>query len=221
MKRIFSFCLLALCAMFGVRAEVKKSPNIIENDSVLIQQIEVTATRANSSTPIAHSNLSRQEIEEQNYGEDIPSLLKNLPSVVIASESGIGLGSTSFRVRGTDPTRINVTLNGVPMNDAETHSVYWYDTPDLVSSLGSVQLQRGVGSSTAGTGAFGASLNMTSAPAASKFSGRASLSYGSFNVGFVKFTNEFGDFGVDPLKDLFTVGFQKHLSEAICFDSGL
>ena len=182
MKRIFSFCLLALCAMFGARAEVKKSPNIIENDSVLIQQIEVTATRANSSTPIAHSNLSRQEIEEQNYGEDIPSLLKNLPSVVIASESGIGLGSTSFRVRGTDPTRINVTLNGVPMNDAETHSVYWYDTPDLVSSLGSVQLQRGVGSSTAGTGAFGASLNMTSAPAASKFSGRASLSYGSFNT---------------------------------------
>ena len=182
MKRIFSFCLLALCAMFGVRAEVKKSPNIIENDSVLIQQIEVTATRANSSTPIAHSNLSRQEIEEQNYGEDIPSLLKNLPSVVIASESGIGIGSTSFRVRGTDPTRINVTLNGVPMNDAETHSVYWYDTPDLVSSLGSVQLQRGVGSSTAGTGAFGASLNMTSAPAASKFSGRASLSYGSFNT---------------------------------------
>ena len=130
MKRIFSFYLLALCAMFGVRAEVKKSPNIIENDSVLIQQIEVTATRANSSTPIAHSNLSRQEIEEQNYGEDIPSLLKNLPSVVIASESGIGLGSTSFRVRGTDPTRINVTLNGVPMNDAETHSVYWYDTPE-------------------------------------------------------------------------------------------
>ena len=182
MKRIFSFCLLALCAMFGARAEVKKSPNIIENDSVLIQQIEVTATRANSSTPIAHSNLSRQEIEEQNYGEDIPSLLKNLPSVVIASESGIGIGSTSFRVRGTDPTRINVTLNGVPMNDAETHSVYWYDTPDLVSSLGSVQLQRGVGSSTAGTGAFGASLNMTSAPAASKFSGRASLSYGSFNT---------------------------------------
>ena len=140
------------------------------------------ANRATKTTPIAHTNLSRQEIEEQNYGEDIPSLLKNLPSVVISSESGTGIGSTSFRVRGTDATRINVTLNGVPMNDAETHSVYWYDTPDLVSSLGSVQLQRGVGTSTAGTGAFGASLNMTSAPSASKFSGRASLSYGSFNT---------------------------------------
>ena len=182
MKRIFLLTAVAVCATFAARAEAKLSRHIIENDSVLIQQIEVTATRATTTTPIAHSNLSRHEIEEQNYGEDIPSLLKNLPSVVIASESGTGIGSTSFRVRGTDPTRINVTLNGVPMNDAETHSVYWYDTPDLVSSLGSVQLQRGVGTSTAGTGAFGASLNMTSAPLSPTFSGRASLSYGSFNT---------------------------------------
>ena len=186
MKRIFSFCLLALCAICGVRAESLNSQlstlNLIENDSVAIEQINIVANRATKTTPIAYTNLSRQEIEERNYGEDIPSLLANLPSVVISSESGTGIGSTSFRVRGTDPTRINVTLNGVPMNDAETHSVYWYDTPDLVSSLGSVQLQRGVGTSTAGTGAFGASLNMTSAPSASKFSGRASLSYGSFNT---------------------------------------
>ena len=182
MKRIFLLMTVALCATFAARAEAKESRNIIQNDSVAIQQIEVVATRAKSNTPIAHSNLSREEIEERNYGEDIPSLLSHLPSVVISSESGTGIGSTSFRVRGTDATRINVTLNGVPMNDAETHSVYWYDTPDLVSSLGSVQLQRGVGTSTAGTGAFGASLNMTSAPMASKFSGRASLSYGSFNT---------------------------------------
>ncbi len=189
MKRFFLLTAVALCATFGVRAEAKESLNsqlstlnLIENDSVAIEQIEVVATRASKTTPIAHTNLSRSEIEEQNYGEDIPSLLKNLPSVVISSESGTGIGSTSFRVRGTDATRINVTLNGVPMNDAETHSVYWYDTPDLVSSLGSVQLQRGVGTSTAGTGAFGASLNMTSSPSAAKFSGRASLSYGSFNT---------------------------------------
>ena len=189
MKRFFLLTAVAMCATFGARAEAKQSLNsqlstlnLIKNDSVAIEKIEVIATRATTTTPIAHTNLSRKEIEEQNYGEDIPSLLKNLPSVVISSESGMGIGSTSFRVRGTDATRINVTLNGVPMNDAETHSVYWYDTPDLVSSLGSVQLQRGVGTSTAGTGAFGASLNMTSAPAASKFSGRASLSYGSFNT---------------------------------------
>ena len=187
MKRIFSFCAVALLCVTNLKSAngqwlMTKS----QTDSISfyqnIQQVEVTAIRAKHDTPIAHSNLSRKEIEERNYGEDIPSLLKNLPSVVISSESGTGIGSTSFRVRGTDPTRINVTLNGVPMNDAETHSVYWYDTPDLVSSLGSVQLQRGVGTSTAGTGAFGASLNMTSAPIASKFSGRASLSYGSFNT---------------------------------------
>ena len=186
MKRIFLLTDAAFCAVNVARAEAHNSQltthNIIENDSVAIEKIEVIATRATTTTPIAYSNLSRKEIEEQNYGEDIPSLLKNLPSVVISSESGMGIGSTSFRVRGTDATRINVTLNGVPMNDAETHSVYWYDTPDLVSSLGSVQLQRGVGTSTAGTGAFGASLNMTSAPSAAKFSGRASLSYGSFNT---------------------------------------
>ena len=167
-----------LGAVSGARAQEADSVSIHRN----IQQVDVVATRATTTTPIAHSNLSRHDIEEQNYGEDLPSLLKMLPSVVIASESGTGIGSTSFRVRGTDPTRINVTLNGVPMNDAETHSVYWYDTPDLVSSLGSVQLQRGVGTSSAGTGAFGASLNMTSAPLSSTFSGRASLSYGSFNT---------------------------------------
>ena len=187
MKRIFSFCAVALLCVTNLKSAngqwlMAKS----QTDSISfyqnIQQVEVTATRAKHDTPIAHSNLSRSEIEEHNYGEDIPSLLKNLPSVVISSESGTGIGSTSFRVRGTDPTRVNVTLNGVPMNDAETHSVYWYDTPDLVSSLGSAQLQRGVGTSTAGTGAFGASLNMTSAPMASKFGGRASLSYGSFNT---------------------------------------
>ena len=181
MKRIFLLTAVAMCATFGARAEAKQSRNIIANDSILIQQVEITTTRAKASTPIAHSNLSHEEIEERNYGEDIPSLLSTLPSVVISSESGTGIGSTSFRVRGSDPTRINVTLNGVPMNDAETHSVYWYDTPDLASGVGSLQLQRGAGTSTAGTGAFGASLNMTSAPLASKFSGRASLSYGSYN----------------------------------------
>ena len=178
MKRIFLLTAATLCATLGVRANEADSIAIYQT----IQKVEVSATRAKHNTPIAHSNLTRQEIEERNYGEDIPSLLASLPSVVISSESGTGIGSTSLRVRGTDPTRINVTLNGVPMNDAETHSVYWYDTPDLVSSLGSIQLQRGVGTSTAGTGAFGASLNMTSAPISSKFSGRASLSYGSFNT---------------------------------------
>ena len=181
MKRFFIFpttAILAVCLQVASAAT-------IENDSLKlysIEQVNVVATRATESTPIPHTNLSYKQIENCNYGEDIPSLLTNLPSVVISSESGTGIGSTSFRVRGTDPTRINVTLNGVPMNDAETHSVYWYDTPDLISSVGSVQLQRGVGLSTAGTGAFGASLNMTTLAPQTDFSGRVSLSYGSFNT---------------------------------------
>ena len=153
-----------------------------EDSLYAIEQIEVNSVRAMHVEPIAFSAYSREQIESRNYGEDIPSILANMPSVVIASESGTGIGATSFRVRGSDPSRINVTLNGVPMNDAETHSVYWYDTPDLISSVGSLQLQRGVGTSTAGTGAFGASLNMTSAPISAEFAGRASMSYGSFNT---------------------------------------
>ena len=181
MKRFFIFpatAILAVCLQVASAAT-------IESDSLKlysIEQVNVVATRATESTPIPHTNLSYKQIENCNYGEDIPSLLTNLPSVVISSESGTGIGSTSFRVRGTDPTRINVTLNGVPMNDAETHSVYWYDTPDLISSVGSVQLQRGVGLSTAGTGAFGASLNMTTLAPQTDFAGRVSLSYGSFNT---------------------------------------
>lgn len=195
MKRFFLLAVVALTAtsVEAVTSISNEAPasQIAQNqsnddlDSLTIydiQQIEVSSVRAKKHQPIAFSSYSREQIEERNYGEDIPSILANLPSVVISSESGMGIGSTSFRVRGSDPSRINVTLNGVPMNDAETHSVYWYDTPDLISSVGSLQLQRGVGTSTAGTGAFGASLNMTSAPISSEFEGRASLSYGSFNT---------------------------------------
>ncbi len=181
MKRFF---ILSAAAIMSV-CHTAVTAASIESDSLTvhsIEQVNVVTSRASERTPIPHTNLSQSQIENQNFGEDIPSLLASLPSVVISSESGIGIGSTSFRVRGTDPTRINVTLNGVPMNDAETHSVYWYDTPDLISSVGSIQLQRGVGLSTAGTGAFGASLNMTTTPPQAKFSGRASLSYGSFNT---------------------------------------
>ena len=181
MKRFF---ILSAAAAMSVCHTVAKTATI-QSDSLTIhsiEQVNIVATRATERTPIPHSELTGKQIAENNFGEDIPSLLSSLPSVVISSESGIGIGSTSFRVRGTDPTRINVTLNGVPMNDAETHSVYWYDTPDLISSVGTVQLQRGVGLSTAGTGAFGASLAMTTLPAQTAFSGRASLSYGSFNT---------------------------------------
>ena len=156
-----------------------------EQDSVRmyeLQQIEVTATRATRQTPVAYANLSREEIARKNFGQDIPWLLQTMPSVVATSEAGTGIGGTSMRVRGTDATRINVTMNGVPMNDAETHSVYWYDTPDLASTVGSLQFQRGAGTSTNGTGAFGGSVNMTTESLPTVFNGSASLSYGSYNT---------------------------------------
>ncbi|MBQ7856002.1 MAG: TonB-dependent receptor plug domain-containing protein [Alistipes sp.] len=178
MKRIFYFAgaISALLATENASAQ---------NDSISmyeIQRVEVTATRAGEQTPIAYSDLTGDEIAERNYGQDVPYLLQMLPSVVATSEAGNGIGATSLRIRGTDATRINVTMNGVPMNDAETHSVYWYDTPDVVSSVGSIQLQRGAGTSTNGTGAFGGSLNMTTAALPTEFKGTASLSYGSFNT---------------------------------------
>lgn len=147
-----------------------------------IDEVAVTATRAASHSPIAHTNLDSEAIASQNYGGDLPHLLRMQPSVVSTSESGNGIGGSALRIRGTDATRINVTMNGVPMNDAETHSVYWYDTPDIASAVGSIQIQRGAGTSTNGTGAFGGSLNLTTAPLSTSFEGSASLSYGSYNT---------------------------------------
>ena len=180
MKGIFSFLGCAICAL--ATAEQLHAQPLDSVEMYRIQEIEVKATRAAAHTPIAHSNLSAKEIATQNYGRDLPSLLELLPSVVATSESGNGIGGTSLRIRGTDATRINVTMNGVPMNDAETHSVYWYDTPDVASAIGSIQVQRGAGTSTNGTGAFGGSLNMTTAPLPTTFGGSASLSYGSFGT---------------------------------------
>ena len=184
MKRIF-FALAAIVPAFAVAAGETPQQSQFDADSLEIheiQKIEVTATRAGRNTPVAYSDLSREEIAKRNFGQDIPYLLQMLPSVVATSESGIGIGNTSLRVRGTDATRLNVTMNGVPMNDAESHSVYWYDTPDIASSVGSMQLQRGAGTSTNGTGAFGASLNMTTDALSTEFNGSASLSYGSYNT---------------------------------------
>lgn len=180
MKRLFIF---ASALAFGSAVHAQTPSD--QEDSLRVynlQQIEVTATRATPKTPIAYTDLSHDQIARDNFGQDIPSLLQFAPSVVATSEAGTGIGGTSLRIRGTDATRINVTMNGVPMNDAETHSVYWYDTPDLASSVGSIQIQRGAGTSTNGTGAFGGSINMASQPLPTKFGGSAALSYGSFNT---------------------------------------
>ncbi|MDR3227593.1 MAG: TonB-dependent receptor [Prevotellaceae bacterium] len=156
-----------------------------ENDSVRIvelDEIQVIATRAESKTPVTHSSLTKSLIKSSNYGQDVPFLLTLMPSTVATSDAGAGIGYTGVRIRGVDATRINVTTNGVPLNDAESHSLYWVNMPDFVSSVADIQVQRGVGSSTNGAGAFGASINMRTEAIDNEPYGNVSLSAGSYNT---------------------------------------
>ncbi len=125
-----------------------------------LQDVQVTSTRASSKTPMAFKDLDREEIKKVNFGQDVPYLLSLTPSVTTTSDAGNGIGYTSIRVRGVDPSRINITSNGIPVNDAESGQVYWVNIGDFSSSVQSMQIQRGAGTSTNGAGAFGATLNM-------------------------------------------------------------
>ena len=181
MKRIFCFmcALLSLCAL---RAE-GHSPERVDTTRIYeVELIEVVTTAAKKSTPVAQSSLAEEEILSHSYGTDLPTALALTPSLIATNETGIGIGATSIRLRGTDATRINVTINGVAMNNPDSHSMYWYDTPDLISSVGSVQVQRGAGVTTNGSGAFGGSVSMTTDALSPEFCGSASLSYGSYNT---------------------------------------
>ena len=149
--------------------------------SVELKGVEVTANRAGVKTPVAFSNIGSEEIARRNDGRDIPSILEMTPSVIATGDAGGGIGYSGIRVRGSDASRINITANGVPINDSESHNVYWVNMPDIASSLRDIQLQRGAGTSTNGAGAFGASINMlTDAPSYER-SALVSMSYGSFN----------------------------------------
>ena len=132
------------------------------SDSTLIslQEVEIMSTRATETTPVAFTNIGKETLEKLNTGVDIPQILSSTPSAVATSDAGAGIGYTSLRIRGTDATRINVTANGIPVNDSESHSVFWVNMPDLASSIKDIQVQRGVGTSTNGAGAFGASINI-------------------------------------------------------------
>ena len=147
-----------------------------------LNEVLVSAVRATENTPVSFSNLSKKELATRNLGQDIPLLLNFMPSVVSTSDAGNGIGYTGIRVRGSDATRVNVTLNGIPYNDAESHSTYWVNLPDFASSVASVQLQRGVGTSTNGAGAFGASLNVLTDSYAEKSYAQLDNSVGSFNT---------------------------------------
>ena len=148
------FFLLAL-GILAVHAE--------ENDSlksVELQDVQVVSTRASKKTPVAFTNMNKEQLKVVNHGQDVPYLLSLTPSITMTSDAGNGIGYTSLRVRGTDPSRINITANGIPLNDAESATVFWVNMGDFASSVQSMQIQRGVGTSTNGAGAFGATLNM-------------------------------------------------------------
>ena len=156
MKHLFiSITLLAITTNALSQTQVKDSLQVQKLEEVLINSIRVEA-----DSPITHSNLDKEELEKRNLGQDIPYMLSYLPSVVTTSDAGAGIGYTYMRVRGSDASRINVTLNGIPFNDAESQGTFFVNLPDFTSSVESLQLQRGVGTSTNGSGAFGASLNI-------------------------------------------------------------
>ena len=150
--------------------------------TIKIQEVQIVANRATEKTPVSYSNMNKEEIEKQNFGQDIPFLIALTPSVIVTSDAGNGIGYTGFRVRGTDANRINITANGVPLNDAESQSVFWVNMPDFASSLQDLQIQRGVGTSTNGAGAFGASVNMKTENTPADAYGELNASYGSFNT---------------------------------------
>jgi iron complex outermembrane receptor protein len=154
-------------------------------DSTSIRQLNevvVNATRANQKTGMAFTNVYQKDIKKVNLGQDMPFLLNQLPSVVVSSDAGAGVGYTGIRIRGTDPTRINVTLNGVPYNDSESQGTYWVNMPDFASSAQSIQVQRGVGTSTNGAGAFGASININTLGYEQDAYGETNFTVGSFNT---------------------------------------
>ena len=176
------FCAMAFGA-FG-QSETKKK------DTLYLQPIEVIAIRAGDKSPFTKNNLTKKQIENNNLGQDLPYLLNQIPSVVINSDAGNGVGYTGIRIRGTDATRINVTLNGIPYNDAESQGTFFVDLPDFSSSANSIQVQRGGGTSSNGAGAFGASINLSTNEINDSSYFELNNSYGSYNT--LKNTLKFG-----------------------------
>lgn len=172
---------------FPFKQEYQYSMQVAANN---IATIEIAGSRASDVAPITQVTLNELDIQKENMGRDLPFLLDQTPSVVVNSDAGAGVGYTGIRIRGTDPTRINVTINGVPVNDAESQGVFWVNMPDLASSIASIQIQRGVGTSTNGAGSFGATINIQTNKLVHKAFAEVASSVGMFKT--FKNTVEFG-----------------------------
>jgi iron complex outermembrane receptor protein len=154
----------------------------LEELSYFLEPLEVKAVRASDRAPFTKTNISQQQIEKENLGQDLPFLLNQTPSLYVSSDAGNGVGYTYMHIRGSDATRINVTLNGIPYNDGESEQTYFVDLPDFTSSVNSIQIQRGVGTSTNGSGAFGATINLSTNEFIDTAYAEINNSYGSFNT---------------------------------------
>ena len=175
MKKLFILFIFCGLSVFDQKADIKK-------DTIKLNEVIVEATRATKNAPFTQSNVSKKVLKKRNLGQDIPVLLKYLPNIVTTSDAGAGVGYTGIRVRGSDATRVNVTINGIPLNDSESQGTYWVDLPDFASSTQSIQLQRGVGTSTNGAGAFGASLNLLTDGISQNPYAEINNTLGSFNT---------------------------------------
>jgi iron complex outermembrane receptor protein len=155
---------------------------VLEESAVMTEDVVVSATRAGNRTPMAYTNLNVNNLTEKQYGQDMPYLLSLTPSLVATSDAGTGIGYTSFRIRGSDANRINMTVNGIPLNDAESHTVFFVNMPDFSASTGDIQVQRGIGSSSNGAGAFGGTVNMQTNNLNQKSYANWSTAAGSFGT---------------------------------------
>ena len=195
-----SFLLLA--SSIGLQAQNQSQVNFKDQDSlstITLEEVRLTGIKAKDNTPVTFTNVSKKDIASRNLGQDIPILLNYLPAVVTTSDAGAGIGYSGIRVRGSDATRVNVTLNGIPYNDAESQGTFWVNLPDFASSVQQIQLQRGVGTSTNGSAAFGASLNIETSGIQQNAFSSLSSSLGSFNT----FKNTF-QFSTGMLNDHFS-----------------
>lgn len=173
---------------------------VLSPSEQLLDEMVISSTRASKNTATTYTNVSKEELDKLNTGQDIPFQLQLTPSAVVTSDAGAGVGYTGIRIRGTDPSRINVTVNGIPLNDSESHGVFWVNLPDFGSSTDNIQIQRGVGTSTNGAAAFGASINLQSNVLQSEAYVTATANYGTFNTyrGNI-------NFGTGLVNDKFTV----------------
>ncbi|PTL98883.1 MAG: TonB-dependent receptor, partial [Candidatus Arcticimaribacter sp.] len=152
------------------------------NPLISLEEVSVSGLRVNENQPLTFSEVQTEALKERNLGQDLPILLNFLPGVVTTSDAGAGIGYTGIRVRGSDASRVNVTINGIPFNDSESQGTFWVNLPDFTSSVDNIQLNRGVGTSTNGAGAFGASLNLITQGVSDQAFAEIASSLGSFNT---------------------------------------